>query len=116
MENLSNQLTNWCVYMHENRVTGKKYIGITGRKPTNVWANGEGYKTSPFFYRAIAKYGWDSFRHEILYTGLTQNEAEYLRAALIKKYRTKDYKYGYNLDAKSFTHVPNRSVGADGNE
>lgn len=93
MENL----TNWCVYMHENRVNGKRYIGITSMKPTNRWANGEGYKRCPRFYPAIQKYGWDAFHHEILYTNLTQEEAERLEIELIEKYGTQDPEKGYNL-------------------
>ena len=93
MENL----TNWCVYMHENRVNGKKYIGITSQKPTNRWANGRGYNRCPLFYAAIQKYGWDAFRHDILFTGLTQAEAEQLEVELIAKYRTTDPEKGYNL-------------------
>lgn len=93
MENL----TNWCVYMHENRFNGKKYIGITGMKPTNRWANGTGYKRCPIFYAAIKKYGWDAFQHDILYTGLTQEEAERLEVELITKYQTQDRDKGYNL-------------------
>lgn len=94
MENL----TNWCVYMHENRVNGKKYIGITSQKPTRRWANGEGYKNSARFYAAIQKYGWDAFRHELLFTDLTQEEAERLEIELIAKYGTLDPLRGYNLD------------------
>lgn len=93
MENL----TNWCVYMHENRVSGKKYIGITSQKPTRRWANGNGYSRCPFFYAAIQKYGWDAFRHEILFTDLTQEDAEALEILLIRKYRTNDRTKGYNL-------------------
>lgn len=95
MENL----TNWCVYMHENRESGKKYIGITSQKPTNRWQNGRGYLRCPLFYAAIEKYGWDAFRHEILYTGLTQEEAERLEVELIAKYGTQDPEKGYNLAA-----------------
>lgn len=99
MENLSDKQTNWCVYMHENRVNGKKYIGITSQKPTNRWANGRGYKRCPFFYAAIEKYGWDCFKHEILYTGLEQGEAEKLEIELIAKYETQNQEKGYNLSS-----------------
>lgn len=95
MENL----TNWCVYMHENRVNGKKYIGITSQKPTRRWANGNGYRRCPFFYAAIQKHGWDAFRHEILYTELTEEDAERLEVELIAKYQTQDADHGYNLTA-----------------
>lgn len=98
MESLSNkQATNWCVYMHENRENGKKYIGITGQKPTHRWNNGHGYNRCPLFYAAICKYGWDAFRHEILYTNLTQDEAEKIEIELIAKYKSNDHEYGYNL-------------------
>lgn len=93
MENL----TNWCVYMHENRVNGKRYIGITSQKPTRRWANGNGYKHCPLFYHAIQKYGWDAFKHEILFTELTQEQAERLEMDLIEKYETQNPEKGYNL-------------------
>lgn len=101
MEHLtdSRKATNWCVYWHEHRENGKRYIGITSLKPTNRWANGDGYKRCPLFYAAIQKYGWDAFRHEVLYTGLTQEEAERLEVELIAKYQTQDHEKGYNLAA-----------------
>lgn len=89
--------TNWCVYMHENRVNGKKYIGITSQKPTKRWKNGGGYQSNPRFYNAIQKYGWDAFRHDILFTDLAQDEAEQLEVELIAKYGTQDPAKGYNL-------------------
>jgi hypothetical protein len=94
MENL----TNWCIYMHENRVNGKKYIGITCQKPTKRWNNGNGYSQNAHFYAAIKKHGWDAFRHDILFTNLTQEEAERLEIELIAKYGTLDPDKGYNLD------------------
>lgn len=115
MENLSDKQTNWCVYMHENRVNGKKYIGITSRKPTNKWSNGHGYKRCPFFYAAIDKYGWDSFKHYILYTSLTFIEAEKLKHELIEKYMTENIQYGYNSVEDShldefFSYKPTQTV------
>ena len=92
MENL----TNWCVYMHEHRENGRLFFGATDHKPTNAWQNGEGYKDSPRFYRAIKADGWDAFRHEILYTNLTQAEATRLVAKLVRKYSTRDPARGYN--------------------
>lgn len=101
MENL----TNFCVYMHTNRINGKKYIGITSQKPTNRWQNGHGYCLCPIFYAAIKKYGWDSFQHDILYTGLTQEEAERLEVELIAKYRTQDKAHGYNCASGGRTNA-----------
>lgn len=102
MENL----TNWCVYMHENRVNGKKYIGITSQKPTNRWRNGAGYDKQPRFFAAIQKYGWDAFRHEILFTGLAIEEAERIEVELIAKYETLDEEKGYNLSPGGVVFIP----------
>lgn len=82
--------------MHENRVNGKKYIGITGQRPEKRWKNGLGYKGCPHFSAAIQKYGWDAFRHDILYSGLAQTEAERLEVKLIAKYDTTNREKGYN--------------------
>lgn len=48
------------------------------------------------FYRAIQKHGWDNIKHEILYENLTEREAKSLERKLIKQYKTKDSRYGYN--------------------
>ena len=43
----------YCVYMHTLKVDGRKYIGITCRRPNKRWRNGDGYKKQPYFYNAI---------------------------------------------------------------
>lgn len=88
-------MKHYIVYMHEHRESGKKYIGITGMKPEHRWNNGKGY-TSGYFRNAIDKHGWDAFRHEILYTKLTKEEACKLEQELIAKYRSNDPEFGYN--------------------
>lgn len=85
----------YCVYCHTNKINGKKYIGITKLSPQKRWQNGEGYR-GMIFGRAIKKYGWDAFLHEILYVNLSKDEACTKEVELIKKYRTCNPKYGYN--------------------
>ena len=66
----------YTVYQHKNKINGKVYIGITMQEPEKRWGvNGRNYKSSPHFYSAIQKYGWDNFEHNILYTNLTKEEA-----------------------------------------
>lgn len=91
-------MAEWCVYMHENRANGKKYIGITKQAPERRWQNGYGYRECPRFFNAIQKHGWDAFLHLILFTGLTAAEAARLEVELIEKYQTLDPAHGYNLD------------------
>ena len=93
-----------CVYAHINKTNGKMYIGQTCRKPKYRWNNGEGYKYCPYFYKAIQKYGWDNFEHEIVASNLTADEADNFERLLIEKLDTTNPMYGYNL----------RSGGHDG--
>ena len=86
----------YCVYCHISP-SGKRYIGITCRKPEIRWNYGYGYKNSPHFSRAIQKYGWDSFQHIILYEGLTMREASSKEIELIHKYNTTNQSFGYNV-------------------
>lgn len=72
------------------------YIGITCQKPEYRWKNGKGYKNNCYFFRAILKHGWDNIKHEILFTNLTKEEACEKEMQLIKKYKSNEFKFGYN--------------------
>lgn len=84
------------VYKHISP-NGKIYIGITQQKVEYRWNHGKGYKNNQYFYRAIKKYGWDNFKHEILYCDLTKKEAEQMEIKLITKFKSNNNKYGYNI-------------------
>jgi len=89
--------TDWCVYIHTNKINGKKYVGQTCKKPEIRWNNGVGYKSSTYFFSAIKKYGWNNFDHEIIAENLTKEQADELECFLIKKLKTINAKFGYNL-------------------
>lgn len=74
------------------------YIGITCQEnPWNRWGvNGTHYKYNEHFNRAILKYSWQNFLHEVLFEGLTKMEAEELEVKLIAKYNSANEKFGYN--------------------
>lgn len=88
---------NYIVYMHVFP-NNKKYIGITSKKPKQRWESGTGYRTQRLMYRAIQKYEWDNIEHKILYINLTKEEAEQKEIELIKRYKTNNPKYGYNVE------------------
>lgn len=88
---------NYIVYMHTSP-SNKKYIGITSQKPERRWRkNGCGYKDHLYFWRAIQKYGWDNFKHDILYTDLTKEEAEEKEVELIAYHNSNNINFGYNM-------------------
>lgn len=87
----------YCVYKHTNRVNGKVYIGITSQKPRDRWDSGWGYQRNKHFWDAIQKYGWDNFDHDILFNGLSQEEAFVKERELIAEYESLDYRKGYNM-------------------
>lgn len=87
----------YTVYCHINKTNGKKYVGITKRPVEKRWSNGRGYNGNSIFRKAINKYGWDNFDHEIIASKLTKQEAENFERLLIKKLNTTDNKFGYNI-------------------
>jgi group I intron endonuclease len=92
------ELKKYTVYCHTNKINGKRYVGITCEKPEKRWKNGLGYKHNEYFYNAIQKYGWEEFSHEILFTGLTKEEAEQKEIELIAKWCLTHRDTGYNIE------------------
>ena len=87
----------YCVYKHTNKINGKVYIGITMHQPELRWGkNGKNYKAQ-VFTKAIQKYGWNNFEHNILYTGLSEQDACQKEIELIALYKATDKRYGYNV-------------------
>lgn len=99
MGELQTKSRTWCVYVHVNKINGKKYVGQTCQQPEKRWNYGHGYIESPRFYNAIKKYGWNNFDHIIVKDNLTLIEANTLEENLIKEFNTTSDKYGYNLQS-----------------
>jgi len=94
----------YTIYEHISP-SGKKYIGQTCQRLARRWRNGYGYVRNTYFYRAIEKYGWDNFQHNIICQCETLEEANKVESELIAQFKTNDPQYGYNI-----------SGGADGRE
>lgn len=95
----------YTVYMHTSP-SGKRYIGITSTSVEERWRNGRGYLykykekdeyKQPAFANAIIKYGFDSFKHEVVVSNLTKEEAEKKEIELIAYYKSNQPEYGYNI-------------------
>ena len=96
---------NYCVYKHTSP-SGKVYFGITSLTLERRCDNGRGYRLNPYFSRAILKYGWENFTHEIVAQGLTKDAACAMERELIAKHHSTDPAYGYNLmgGGEHYTH------------
>ena len=91
---------NYKVYVHINKVNGKRYYGITCQKVNRRWKNGKGYYKNKYFTKAINEYGWDNFEHIVIARGLTEEEAKWIKIKLIREWDTKNPEYGYNENHK----------------
>lgn len=89
----------YCVYVHINKFNGKKYVGqtINGNNINKRWVNGLGYRSCTVFYKAIKKYGWNNFEHDIVASNLTLEEANHFEELLIRELDTMNPLNGYNL-------------------
>lgn len=90
------------IYKHTSP-SGKVYIGQTVNLIKRWGGCGSNYKnknkdgayTQPVFARAIDKYGWNNFTHEIILELDTKSEANYAETYLIKWYKL--HKMSYNI-------------------
>lgn len=90
----------YIVYKHTNTANGKVYIGITSTSVNErSGSNGKNYKKNTLFYRAIEKYGWDAFSHEVVFTGISMEEAARREVELISVYNSTNPDFGYNISA-----------------
>lgn len=87
----------YTIYCHTNKLNNKRYVGITKQEPKVRWQNGYGYRGNEYFFRAIQKYGWENFDHEILYEGLAKKQAEEIEIRLIREWHLNDRDLGYNI-------------------
>lgn len=90
-------MADYVVYIHQNRINGKRYVGITNNTSKRWHGKGKKYENCPRFAAAIKKYGWDNFNHTVIVSGLTLEQANVLERYYIEKYRTCEKAYGYNI-------------------
>lgn len=95
----------YIIYKHECTLckgSNGIYIGLTSMDLNKRWCNGYGYLSKdingnyhqPKIARAILKYGWENFTHEVLFENLTEAEAKQKEKQLIAYYNS--YEQGLN--------------------
>lgn len=101
------------VYIHTNKINGKKYVGQTTLKLEVRWGNnGSSYK-GQVFYSAIQKYGWKNFEHEVF--EICDYLLDFMEIYLIQLYDTMNPEKGYNCESggnknKRFSEERNRRL------
>lgn len=92
-------LPGYIVYQYTNMVNGKRYVGITKNGSIKYRTRGKfkGYRGCSHLYAAIQKYGWDSFRKEVIAYNCTRAEAESMERELIAYYDLTNPQNGYNI-------------------
>lgn len=78
---------------------GKVYIGCTkhNRLEHRFGRDGEGYYGQPYIWPAIQKFGWNSFKHEVIATTESREEASELERRYIQEYDSMNLEKGYNV-------------------
>lgn len=76
---------------------GKCYIGMTKQSVERRWNSGHAYQHNEHLLNAIAKYGWDNFGKEVVFTSASKTEAEKIERFLIAKYDSANRLHGYNI-------------------
>lgn len=74
-------MSEWTIYCHTNRDSGKRYVGMTSQTMESRWAKhlsgasrtGSKYECAAF-WAAIRKHGPDAFDHEVLESGIATLE------------------------------------------
>lgn len=96
------------VYIH-TFPNGKRYIGLCKGSEKKRWGiGGKKYANHPIMNAAIQKYGWDNIQHEVVATGLTQQEAMKMEETLIAQYKTfpPSLGFGYNCTSGGESRLP----------
>lgn len=87
------------LYVHTNKVNGKKYVGISQDSELRWGKDGKGYiklNDKGCFRDAIGKHGWDNFEHKIIMKNLTLSKAKTMETLFITSLNTMA-PFGYNL-------------------
>jgi predicted GIY-YIG superfamily endonuclease len=105
---------SWSVYKHV-APNNKVYVGISSNIKNRWAANGYYYHLSDtIFSRALKKYGWDNFKHIIIETNISKEEAILKEIELIKYYKSINKSYNITDGGEGYSgkhsnqHIKNR--------
>lgn len=77
---------NYSVYKITCNITGEAYIGVTKQKPEHRWRSGKGYTGR--LRNDVDTFGWNNFTAEVLYSGISREEAAAKEIELIEYFNS----------------------------
>lgn len=86
---------NYTVYRHRFP-NGKVYVGMTSQEPELRWDNGRGYEENRKMFSAILEFGWRNISHEIIASGLSEEEARERERREIESYGDDAFRITFN--------------------
>lgn len=93
----------YTIYKATNKINNKNYIGFDSNFPSRISGHKRSYLNYDYkFYRAIRKYGWESFEWEILYQSKDRNHT------------LKEMEQYFITDYDSFRNGYNSTLGGEG--
>lgn len=99
----STEVARYCTYRHTSPTDGTYYGRTFGLEFTleelnhNRWHEGEGYCAHILFYRAIQKYGWDNFKHEVCKTHLFDWECSFIECCGVLESMSTGHSYNLTV-------------------
>lgn len=87
------------IYLHTNKINGKKYVGYTKNKMMNRWIDhisDSRTNKNNYFKNALQKYGKDNWDHEVLETVIGLAAACEAEIKWISYYKSNQKEFGYN--------------------
>jgi group I intron endonuclease len=79
-------------------VNHKKYVGVTNNFSKRMREHKGCYKKNHLLYRAIKKYSWNKFNHEIIFQTKNKDYAyKEAESFFIMEYNSNNPEFGYNL-------------------
>lgn len=89
-------MDKFVVYLHRNMVNGKVYVGVTCQANLNDrWRKGKAYNKA--FKADVERYGWNNFKHIIVISEISQEEALQKEKELVDFFESNKPENGYNI-------------------
>ncbi len=92
------------IYKH-TAPDGRIYIGMTKQGLEGRAKGGYGYRSTPQFFDAIQNFGWGTFTHEVLETGLDRISAKKAERKYISLFESNKPDKGFNVDAGGSSNI-----------